>query len=103
MKLYRLVFIPLLWLFSPVAISGEVLSPISYVDVFDSNNDSLSIKNISTKNVEIDIYGDVVMLSPASGVIFSCGAYSHLEFKFKDISHDYFEVHCQSKVVINEH
>jgi len=88
-------------LISSVAVSGEIEYPLGNVSVSNTESDYLSIQNMSGKDVDVDIYGEIFHMKPASGVVFNCGSYSHLELKFINISHDYFEVHCRSKVVIN--
>jgi len=88
---------------SSVTIAADFPSSISNVDVFKTDSAKLSIQNLSQETVNIDVYGEVFELVPSSGLSFECAAYSDLELLFKDTVHDFFEVPCKSRVVINEH
>ncbi|CAI89300.1 MULTISPECIES: hypothetical protein [Pseudoalteromonas] len=101
MKLYKFPLAAGL-LFSALANAGDLPSPIKNVDVYHTDSNYLSIQNLSIDTVKIDIYGEIFTVLPASGVSFECNSYYSLELLFKNNVHDFFEVPCQSRVVINE-
>ena len=78
----------------------NIKSPLNNVSVYKSDLPLLSIQNLSTDPTTIDIYGDVIQLKPMSGVNYQCNGYDSLELQFKHNIHDYFEVPCQSRIVI---
>lgn len=101
MKLYsKSVF--LLGLLSSSVIASEYLSPVENIQVFFTESSTLSIQNFSDERVEIDLYGETFNLAPASGLQFECQGYESLELQVKNINHDFFEIPCQSQVVIAE-
>ena len=87
---------------SSIVFASEYNSPLDNVAVFDSELDTLSIQNFSSEKVEIDIYGELVDLPPASGVRFECENYENLELQIMGNNHDYFEVPCKSRVEFTE-
>lgn len=101
MKHYGLAIIAGLFSFN-VAVAEEIITPIPNVEVHSTKSNKLSIQNLSYETIKIDIYGKELNLQPASGVTFQCEGYKYLEILFSDLVHDYFEVPCQSQVVINE-
>ena len=92
----------ILGLLSSAAIASEYTAPIENIEVYKTELSTLSIQNLSSEKVEIDLYGETFSLSPASGVQFECSGYEHLELQIKNKDHDYFEIPCQSRVVITE-
>ena len=86
---------------SSTVVAGEYLSPIENVEVFISDASTLSVQNLSTEQVEIDLYGELFSLAPASGLQYECSGYDSLELIIKNNEHEYFEVPCQSRIVIN--
>lgn len=91
----------ILGLLSTAVIASEYTSPLNNVDVYKSESSTLSIQNLSDEKIEIDIYGQHFNLIPASGVKFECAGYERLEIQIKNNDHEYFEVPCQSRIVIN--
>jgi hypothetical protein len=90
-------------LVSAVALAEDSFpSPIMNVDVHHTDCNYLSVQNLSIDTVKIDIYGEVFTVLPASGLSFDCKSYDSLEILFKNNVHDFFEVPCQSRVVIND-
>ncbi len=100
MKLHMLALVT--GLLSTTALAGDLESPIENVDVFKTEDTTLSVQNLSFEDVEIDIYGEEFTLKPLSGLTYDCAGYTNLELQFKNNLHEYFEVPCQSRVVINE-
>lgn len=96
-----------LGLLSTAVIASEYNSPVKNIDVYEKDLPSLSIHNISNEEVQVDILGQVFSLIPLSGVSFECLVDDNLELQFKGSdslafkNHPYFEVPCQSRVVIN--
>jgi len=82
--------------------ANEYTSPLENVDVFNSELSTLSIQNLSAEKVEVELYGEDFVLSPESGLKFECSSYKNIELQFKYNDHEYFEVPCQSQVVISE-
>ena len=91
-----------LCLLSPTVFSTEYLSPVQNIQVTLTDSAALSIQNFSSEQVVFDIYGETIKLVPASGIQFECLGYETLELQIKNIDHDYFEIPCQSRVVIGE-
>lgn len=89
-------------LLSSAVMASEPLSLIQNIDTFKTELSTLSIQNISSEKIEIDIYGETVSLLPASGIKFECSGYENIALQIKNNDHDFFEVPCQSRVVINE-
>ncbi len=81
--------------------AGNIEAPIDGVSVFDTVNHSLSIQNMSSEVVGVDIFGEEFLIYPLSGVNFDCAGYKYLEVKVKNTVHDYLEVQCNSRVVFN--
>lgn len=92
----------MLGLFSTMVIADEGVSPVTNINVYQTEASKLTIHNLSNEDVNIDIYGEVLLLLPASGLQFECLGYESLELKIDNIEHDYFAVPCNSHVVINE-
>lgn len=92
----------ILGLLSSAVIASEYSSPVENVEVFKTKSSTLSIQNLSNEKVEVDLYGETFNLSPASGIQFECSGYEHLELQIKNNDHEYFEIPCQSRVVITE-
>lgn len=88
--------------FSSFVIADENPSVIKNVDVFQTKDSTLSIQNLSIEDVKIEIYGEVLDLSPTSGIQFECSGYENVELQIKNNDHEYFEVPCQSRVIFNE-
>jgi len=95
-------FILILGVSSSIVFAGDLASPIEYVEVFTTQQQKLSIKNLSNEKIEIDIYGRNVALPAYSIVKLNCESYSDLELQIKDYIHGYFEVPCQSSVIFTE-
>jgi len=92
----------ILGLLSSAVIANEYSSPIENVKVYKTELSTLSIQNLSSEKVKIDIYGENFNLDPASGVKFECSGYEKLEIKIENNDHEYFEALCKSRVVITE-
>lgn len=82
--------------------AAQLPSPIENVDVYETHSKYLSIHNLSQTTAKIDIYGTIFEIKPASGVSYECESYEKLELSFKYNNHGYFEVPCQSRILINE-
>ena len=80
----------------------QLHSPVEHVDVIATNLTNLSIQNASNEVVSVNIYGELFKIEPASGILFNCASYTNLEIKFAAKDHDFFDVPCQSRVVINK-
>lgn len=89
-------------LLSSAAIANDYSPPINNVDVFRTELTTLSIQNLSNEQVEIDLYGEIFNLIPDSGVKFDCSGYENIELQIKNNDHSYFEIPCQSRVIISE-
>ena len=83
-------------------ISSEHISPLENVNVFKTELSNLSIQNISSENIEVDLYGETFDLAPASGLRFECAGYKIIELQIKKNDHDFFEVPCNSRIVFTE-
>lgn len=92
----------ILGLLSSAVIANEHSSPVENVEIYKTELSTLSIQNLSNEKVEINLYGEVYNLTPASGVKFECSGYENLELQIKNNDHEYFEVPCKSRVVITE-
>ena len=92
----------ILGLLSSAVIANEYSSPIKNVEVYKTELSTLSVQNLSSEKIEIDLYGKTFNLPPASGVKFECSGYENLELQIKNNDHEYFEVPCKSRVVITE-
>ena len=92
----------ILGLLSSAVIANEYSSPVKNVEVYKTELSTLSVQNLSSEKIEIDLYGKIFNLSPASGVKFECSGYENLELQIKNNDHGYFEVPCKSRVVITE-
>ncbi len=87
---------------SSFAFASDNSVPIGGVTVANTDNETLSIQNMSASEVVIDIFGEEFVISPMSGVHFECASHTYLEVQVKNIIHDYFEVQCNSRIVFNE-
>jgi hypothetical protein len=92
----------ILGLLSTVVIASEYSSPIENVEVHKTGLSTLSIQNLSIEKVEIDLYGEGFNLESMSGVKFECSGYEKIELQIKNNEHEYFEVPCNSRVMITE-
>ena len=94
----------ILGLLSSDVIASEYISSIENIEVTKTDLLTLSIHNLSREKIEIeiDIYGETINLSPASGIQYECSEYEFLELKIRNNEHEYFEVPCRSRVVITE-
>ena len=92
----------ILGLLSTAVIASEYSSPVKNVEVYKTELLTLSIQNLSSEKIEIDLYGENFNLDPASGIKFECSGYEKLELQIKNNDHEYFEVPCKSRVVITE-
>ena len=92
----------LLGLVSSYSFAMDSTSVIKEVVVSKTDNSVLSIQNLSSTELLIDIYGKEFTIEPASGLSFECEGYSDLEIQLKNVVHDYFEVPCKSRVVFSE-
>jgi hypothetical protein len=92
----------ILALLSSTVIANDYLSPVDNIGVYKTKLSALSIQNFSSEHVEIDIYGESFNLSPASGLQFDCAGYERLALQIKNNDHNFFEVPCSSRVVIDE-
>lgn len=92
----------ILGLLSTAVIASEYTSPVKNVEVYKTELSTLSIQNLSSEEIEIDLYGEVFNLTPASGVKFECAGYTYLEIQIKNNDHEYFEIPCKSRLVITE-
>ena len=101
MSLYRILALPLT-LLSSVVIANEYTSPIDNINVYSTELTTLTIQNFSSAVVEIDIHGNIFNLAPASGAQVNCSGYEQLELKMRHNDHEYFQVPCNSRVVISE-
>lgn len=86
---------------SSAVVAGEYFSPIENVEVFISEASTLSIQNLSAEQVDIYLLGELFSLVPGSGLQYECSAYYSLELIIKNNEYEYFEVPCQSRIVIN--
>lgn len=101
MYLYSILALPLA-LLSSVVIAKEYISPIANINVYSTELTTLAIQNFSNEVVEIDIHGKIFNLAPASGAQFNCSGYKQLELLIRHNDHEYFQVPCNSRVVISE-
>lgn len=92
----------ILGLLSSAVIANEHNLPINNVEVKNTELSTLSIQNLSSEVIEIDLYGESFSLNQASGIQFECAGYNALELKIKNNVHDYFEIPCNSRVVFTE-
>ena len=101
MYLYRILALPFT-LLSSVVIASEYTSPVDNINVYSTELTTLAIQNFSNGVVEIDIHGKIFNLAPASGAQLNCSGYKQLELQVRHNDHEYFQVPCNSRVVINE-
>ncbi|MGR5461269.1 hypothetical protein [Vibrio alfacsensis] len=80
----------------------EYSIPLENIEVYKTELSTLSIQNLSSEKIEIDLYGENFKLAPASGVKLECSGYEELELQVKNNDHEYFEVACKSRVVFTE-
>ena len=92
----------MLALSSTAVIANEYTSPVDNITVYKTKKMTLAIQNLSNEKVEIEIYGETFNLSSASGLQFECSGYENLELQIKNNDHEYFEVPCSSRVLIEE-
>lgn len=91
-----------LGLVSSYSFAMNSTSVMKEVTISNTDNSVLSIQNLSSTELLIDIYGKEFTIEPASGLSFECEGYSDLEIQLKNVVHDYFEVPCKSRVVFGE-
>ena len=96
------LFIGLTALISSGVMSAILSSPIDGVSVNATENSVLSIQNLSSRIVKVDIYGEKLTILPISGVLFNCSNLNTLELILDGMVYDYFEVPCKSRVIIND-
>lgn len=101
MKLNKIVLLSTL-LLSTAALANSLSSPVKNIDVVKTTASHLSVQNLSDETVNVNIFGDEVKLSSGTGAAFDCKGYDELELVIGNGLHDFFEVPCQSKVIINE-
>jgi hypothetical protein len=92
----------ILGLFSSFVIANPPILSMENIEVNETDALTMSIQNLSNNMVSIDLYGEVIDVSPASGVQFECAGYENLEVQIIDNDHDYFEVPCKSRIVFTE-
>lgn len=102
MKIFSKNVLIILGFVSSSVLAGEFVSPLVGVDIEEREANNLSVHNLSSETIVINIYGDVIELLPASGIVYECKGYSYLELQVQKNQHDYFEVACQSNVVFSE-
>jgi hypothetical protein len=76
----------ILGLLSSAVIASEYSSPVENVEVYSTELSTLSIQNLSSEKIEIDLYGETFNLTPASGVQFECSGYDNLELQIKELN-----------------
>jgi hypothetical protein len=101
MNIYRTLAL-ILTLLSSTAIANEYSSPVNNINIYSTDLTTLAIQNLSKEVVEIDIHGNTFYLVPASGAQLNCSSYEQLELQIKHNDHPYFQVPCNSRVIINE-
>lgn len=77
-------------------------SPLPGVEYSSSDNTTLSVHNLSSDEITIDIYGKNFILQSGSGLAFECESQPYVEIQVKGMVHDYFEVSCPSRVTFTE-
>ena len=92
----------ILGLLSTAVFANEYNSPLENVEVYKTELSTLSIQNLSSEKIEIDLNGENFNLDPASGVKFECSGYEKLELQIKNNDHEYIEVPCKSRLVFTE-
>jgi len=101
MYLYISLALSCALLSSPV-LANEYSSPVSNINVSSTELTTLAIQNFSSEIIEIDIHGNIYNLAPASGAQVNCSGYKQLELQIRNNDHNYFQVPCDSLVVISE-
>ncbi|GLP95150.1 hypothetical protein [Paraferrimonas sedimenticola] len=91
-----------IWFLSLSAFADVPNSLQGEVALVETTDATLSIQNFSNNEIKVDIYGDLLVLPPASGVTYECLGYAYLELQLIGVEHDFFEVPCQSRVQIQE-
>ena len=98
---YRLVYcLSALAFFSTASFAEERSSSIPFITVHQTEVKTLLLHNFSNEEVSISIYGEILLLPPASGSQFNCQGYSDIAVEFLRIEHDFFEIPCNSRMVI---
>jgi len=87
---------------SSAAFAVEYKSPLEHVKVLSTELQTLSIQNLSSETLKINIYGEHLTLPPASGSQIDCKSHHNLELQIINNNQDYFEVPCQSRVIFTE-
>lgn len=101
-RVFKPVFMLALFSFSAWAGNEkERPSPVENISVYVSTDSFLSFQNMSDDVLEINIYGEALILRPDSGIQFQCAGHEYLELQIKNNVHGHFEVPCQSRVVIS--
>lgn len=77
-------------------------SPLNNVVVVEHAESYLKLRNLSSVDISLDIYGQAINLTPKSGALVDCQAFSDLEIKFVDREAVFFSVPCSSVVAFKE-
>ncbi|WP_087016446.1 hypothetical protein [Thaumasiovibrio subtropicus] len=75
---------------------------ISGIDVVETKDSFLSILNVTAAPVELEIYGEQVIVDADSGTFYPCLGYNELAIDFVAQEHDYFVVPCSSEIIIGD-
>jgi len=100
MKIYSVIL--LISIIISSAVANDYKSQVANIEVSKSNGKSLSIQNLSVENVEFYILGKEFILKPITGLSYLCIDYETIVLEFKNINHDFFEIPCQSNILINK-
>ena len=100
MKIYSIAL--LISIIVSSAVATDYKSQVENIEVSKSNGKFLSIQNLSTETVEFYILGNFYILKPTTGLSYLCTEYETVVLEFKNISHDFFEISCQSNLLINK-
>ncbi|MGY5451150.1 hypothetical protein ACVFI8_09440 [Agarivorans sp. MS3-6] len=90
----------LFWGFS--ANAGVDTSPLNHVVVAEHAESYLKLRNYSSVDISLDIYGQDISLAPRSGALVACQAFSDLEITVVDREAVFFSVPCSSVVTFKK-
>ena len=87
---------------SSLTYANEQKSPVENISINQNNVNNFTIQNLSSVVFKVTIFSDDFNIKPNSGLIFECSDFHYVSLDIKEINHDFFEVPCQTTLVVEE-